>query len=81
MMVLKGLGVVFTTTATLFRIWNLSRENQHAATNQMGQLHAAAPGLFALETASAELPFDEEGGAESEEVGGFANRLVSALKA
>ena len=80
MMVLKGLGVVFVTTATLFRIWTLSRENQQAATDQMGQLHAAPPGLFALETASAELPFDDEGGSEPEESQGFATRLVSALK-
>ena len=80
MMVLKGLGVVFVTTATLFRIWTLSRENQQAATDQMGQLHAAAPGLFALETASAELPFDDDAEGESEESQGFADRLVSALK-
>lgn len=81
MMVLKGLGVVFATTATLFRIWTLSRENQQAATDQMAQLHAAAPGLFALETASAELPIDAEGATESEEATGFADRLVNALKA
>ena len=83
MMVLKGLGVVFTTTGTLFRIWTLSRENHQAGTDQMGQLHAAAPGLFALETTSADLPFDGEGGDtdESEEAEGFADRLVNALKA
>ena len=81
MMVLNGLGVVFATTATLFRIWTLSRENQQAATDQMGQLHAAVPGLFALETASAELPMEAEGAAESGEASGFANRLVNALKA
>ncbi len=81
MMVLKGLGVVFVTTATLFRIWTLSRENQQAATDQMGQLHASAPGLFALETSSADLPFDADGADESEETAGFADRLVNALKA
>ena len=81
MMVLKGLGVVFVTTATLFRIWTLSRENQQAAIDQMGQLHASAPGLFALETSSADLPFDADGADESEETAGFADRLVNALKA
>ena len=83
MMVLKGLGVVFSTTATLFRIWTLSRENQQAATDQMSQLHAAPPGLFALETASAESPMEmeTEGTTLSEEANGFANRLVNALKA
>jgi hypothetical protein len=81
MMVLKGLGVVFATTATLFCIWTLSRENQQAATDQMGQLHAAAPGSFALETASAELAMEAEGATESGEAGSFANRLVNALKA
>ena len=46
----------------------------------MGQLHSAPPGLYALESASAELPFDDEGESETEEAPGFANRLVSALK-
>ena len=81
MMVLKGLGVVFVTTATLFRIWTLSRENHQAATDRMGQLHAAAPGLLALESSSAELPFDAEAEGESEDTQGFADRLVNALKA
>lgn len=81
MMVLKGLGVIFATTATLFRIWNLSRESQQIATDQMVQLHDAALGLFALEPTSSELAFDEEGEGEAKASKGFANRLVSALKA
>lgn len=94
MMVLKGLGVIFVTTSTLFRIWSLSRENQQVATDQMVQLHAAAPGPFSLDRSPSELPFEAEGEShesaepeesnepnESKESKGFADRLVSALKA
>lgn len=49
MMILTGLGVVFITTITLFRIWSLSRENPEAAKEYLVRLHGASPGNFALE--------------------------------
>ena len=79
MMIIKGLGVVFVTTAMLFRIWTLSRENLQAATESALLLHAASPGPFVFDRTSSEN-MDEEFEDEAEESPGFANRLVSALK-
>ena len=49
LMILTGLGAVFVTTTTLFRIWSLSRENADAAREYLVRLHASSPGIFALE--------------------------------
>ena len=54
LMLMTGLGAVFVTTATLFRIWKLSTENPQAATEHLLQLHAAAPGSFTFEATRSE---------------------------
>ncbi len=50
LMILTGLGAVFLTTATLFRLWQLSRDDLEATADQLQQLHAAAAGSFTLKT-------------------------------
>ena len=78
MMIIKGLGVVFVTTAMLFRIWGLSKENPQAAMEGAMYLHDAAPGPFSLDRTSSDDEEDETQD-EADESSGF-NRLVSALK-
>ena len=80
MMIIKGLGVVFVTTAMLFRVWTLSKENAEAATETANLLHEAPAGPFVLDRASAEDNGEEVAEDEAEESAGFAGRLVSALK-
>ena len=80
MMIIKGLGVVFVTTAMLFRIWTLSRENLQAATDNAMLLHEASPGPFVLGRTSSESVEEEEQEEDVDESVGFADRLVSALK-
>ncbi len=81
MMIIKGLGVVFVTTAMLFRMWTLSRENLQAATDSAVQLYEASPGPFVLGRSSSEnADAGEEYEDEDEKSPGLANRLVSALK-
>ena len=86
MMIIKGVSAVFVTTATLFAVWKLSQEHPQAAINHLLQLHLAESGPFTLDTAAISEPGTEgngegeDDGEESEESGGFATRLVSALK-
>ncbi len=75
MMIIKGVGAIFVTTATLFAVWKLSQENPQAAINHLLQLHLAESGPFTLEA----TPVGESESGDEEE-GGFATRLVSALK-
>ena len=49
LMILTGLGTVFVTTTTLFRIWSLSRERPEAAREYLLRLHGGSPGIFSLE--------------------------------
>jgi hypothetical protein len=77
LMIIKGVGAVFVTTATLFAVWKLSRENPDVATDHMLSLHGAEAGFVTLER-----PSESNEDAEEEVPSpGFANRLVSALKA
>ena len=78
MMIIKGIGAMFVTTATLFAVWKLSQENPQGAINHLLQLQLAESGPFTLETGAVGEPEATE--EASEETGGFATRLVSALK-
>ena len=80
MMILKGLGAVFVSTSTLFKIWSLSHDNPEAASEQLAQLHASDAGLYSAGTQSAELPFEQAEADDVAEPRGFATRLVTALK-
>ena len=80
MMILKGMGAVFVSTATLFRIWGMSHENPQTASEQLAQLYTADAGPFTPNKPPADLPFEESGESDVDESRGFADRLVSALK-
>ena len=80
MMILKGLGAVFVSTSTLFRIWSLSHDHPEDASEQLAQLHSADAGPFSPGKQSAELPFEEGAADDTAESRGFATRLVTALK-
>ena len=77
LMILTGLGAVFVTTTTLFRIWSLSRENPEAAREYLLRLHGASPGIFSLE-AKGQGEDTEPTGAEEKSQGSktFLKRLV-----
>jgi hypothetical protein len=46
--VLQRMGVVVVTTATLFRLWRLSYEDQPKARKVLERLHAQDGGLFTI---------------------------------
>ena len=74
-MVIKGVGAVFVTTATLFAIWELSWEHPDVATDHLLSLHTAEAGFVTLERSA-----ESSDGTEQEVPSpGFANRLVRAL--
>ena len=73
--VIKGVGAVFVTTATLFAIWELSWEHPDVATDHLLSLHMAEAGFVTLERSA-----ESSDGTEQEVPSpGFANRLVRAL--
>ena len=77
MMILTGLGAVFLTTTTLFRIWSLSRENPEAAREYLVRLHGASPGIFALEAKGAQPEQGQsQNGDKDEGSSTFLKRLV-----
>ena len=78
MMILTGLGAVFVTTTTLFRIWSLSRENQEAAKEYLIRLYGASPGVFALEGNGQQAESEPQAGEEQKDEGSqtFLKRLV-----
>ena len=79
LMIITGLGAVFVTTVTLFRIWKMSTKNPAAALEYLRQMHDAPAGLFALEGApTAEQPSAEKAESHPEGSPRFLKRLVGA---
>ena len=77
LMIIKGVGAVFVTTATLFAVWKFSQENPDAATDLMQSLHMVEPGFVSLQRATE----DSEDTDEDVSSHGFANQLAKKLTA
>lgn len=71
-MILKGLGAVFVSTSTLFKIWSLLHDHPEAASAQLAQLHSADAWPFSPGKQSAELSFEEGEADDVPESRGFA---------
>ena len=79
LMIITGLGAVFVTTVTLFRIWKMSTKSPEAALEYLHQMHDAPAGLFALEGApTTEQPSAEKAESHPEGSPRFLKRLVGA---
>ena len=80
LMIIKGVGAIFVTTATLYRAWTMAKEHPESAAEPFLYMHAAAPGALTIDGDSGDEP-PTDGEVDEESHGaGLTDRLVSALK-
>ena len=80
LMIIKGVGAIFVTTATLYRVWSMAKERPEAAAEPFLYMHAAAAGALTIDSDAGEKAPMESDEVEEPAGAGLTDRLVSALK-